>query len=184
MYLQASSDKENSIHQYYSVQNPFRCISTRVSCQRLVIRFSLSILRSDRYMITQWPILAAVRSSMITQKFVWWTTKFGNFLLLNYYYYLTSKTYLWFSFPPTIKCFYQGKEADFCLQSFIVGSQFLWYNYGPIYLVLVIAFLKFIMQCYRQIYRQVKSSQGNYLFWHTCPADNFGKTPVWIPAVS
>ena len=64
--LQASSDKENSIHQYYSVQNPFRCISTRVSCQRLVIRFSLSILRSDRYMITQWSILAAVRSPKTT----------------------------------------------------------------------------------------------------------------------
>ena len=124
-----------------------------------------------------------IQASMMTQKFVRWTTKFGNFLLLNYYY-LTSKTYLWFSFPPTIKCFYQGKKADFSLQSFIIGSQFLWYNYGPIYLVLVIAFLKFIMQCYRQIYRQVKSSQGNYLFWHACPADNFGKTPVWIPAVS
>ena len=124
-----------------------------------------------------------IQASMITQKFVWWTTKFGNFLLLNYYY-LTSKTYLWFSFPPTIKCFYQEKKADFSLKSFITGSQFLWYNYDPIYLVLVIAFLKFIMQCYRQIYRQVKSSQCNYLFWHTCPADNFRKSPVWIPTVS
>lgn len=91
LYLQASSDKENSIHQYYSVQNPFRCISTRVSCQRLVIRFSLSILRSDRYMITQWSILAAVRSpetTITSFRQVWWHKNLSDGQLnLEIFYY-------------------------------------------------------------------------------------------------